>query len=617
VDLFTDFQRELEEQRRACAGRPRQEMVRLCLLALEREEIVAVAYHEDVLGRRLATLPIPDDARAVIGQALTWAWKDEEMHVVYVRGTLLRLAGLRLRLMTLARQAAGALGGWSASVRQHVRWREAPLSRAAATGLTALGSLLGRVPRQVRAQLRYSTFREFCLFNVEAERTAWLCWARMAELADEVPEVSGGLAEDFRRVRDEEDRHRRVFAILAEAFVEGDHLGPGQDAAALAARIGAVGEFFLPRAHRTGAGARQPLGSGDPVWVTRGQAGQKRAALRALLDESGLGARLEQRADELGTTVARLKVAVKPTFMLGYARRDLSTVTDPELLDELALWLREKGCADVAAVECANLYDHFYARRSVEEVAAYLGFASPHYRIVDSAAEQVPHRYFRGMAQYGVGRTWKEADYRVTFAKMRSHPIEHVYLCVANVEWVGGRCDQFLFMDRRAQRETAVMMLLDEFPPHFALLDGYDQAADGLVGMMGCARPPMPLRLYASGDALALDVVAARHLGLRDPRDSILLRAAYHWFGPPARPPEVRGLDEPVEGWRGPYHSEWTTLLSAMANPMFVLGSGRGALFVPEMDEAAFPPLVPAGMLLRAGRRVIRRIIGLRLRPRG
>src|SRR4029079_15406974 len=96
--------------------------------------------------RRLATLPIPDDARAVIGQALTWAWKDEEMHVVYVRGTLLRLAGLRLRLMTLARQAAGALGGWSASVRQHVRWREAPLSRGADTGLNAPGNPPGPGP---------------------------------------------------------------------------------------------------------------------------------------------------------------------------------------------------------------------------------------------------------------------------------------------------------------------------------------------------------------------------------------------------------------------------------------------------------------------------------------
>jgi hypothetical protein len=275
--------------------------------------------------------------------------------------------------------------------------------------------------------------------------------------------------------------------------------------------------------------------------------------------------------------------------------------------------LRELGCTEVAAVECANIYDHFYGNRSVAEVAAYLGYGSPSYRIVDSSSEQVPHQYFRGMAQYGVGRTWKEADYRITFAKMRSHPVELVYLSVANVEWVGGRCDQFLFLDRQAHRETAIMMLLDEFPPHFALLDGYDLAADGLVGVMGCAKPPSPRRLYASGDALALDLVAARHLGLSDPRQSLILRAAFHWFGEPARQPEVRGLDEPVAGWRGPYHSEWTTLLSVMAYPVYVLGSARGALFVPQMDEVAFPPLTREGVLLRAGRRLVRRIIGLRL----
>jgi len=44
-----------------------------------------------------------------------------------------------------------------------------------------------------------------------------------------------------------------------------------------------------------------------------------------------------------------------------------------------------------------------------------------------------------------------------------------------------------------------------------------------------------------------------------------------------------------------------------------VLGSGRGALFVPEMDQAAFPLLVPEGLLLRTGRRLVRRLIGLRL----
>ena len=45
------------------------------------------------------------------------------------------------------------------------------------------------------------------------------------------------------------------------------------------------------------------------------------------------------------------------------------------------------------------------------------------------------------------------------------------------------------------------MMLLDDFPPHFALLDAYDSAADGLMGVMGCPRPKVPRRLYAAADA--------------------------------------------------------------------------------------------------------------------
>jgi hypothetical protein len=50
-----------------------------------------------------------------------------------------------------------------------------------------------------------------------------------------------------------------------------------------------------------------------------------------------------------------------------------------------------------------------------------------------------------------------------------------------------------------------------------------------------------------------------------------------------------------------------------MAYPVYVLGSGRGALFVPQMDAQAFPPLGKEGLLLRAGRGLVRRIIGLQL----
>jgi hypothetical protein len=35
-------------------------------------------------------------------------------------------------------------------------------------------------------------------------------------------------------------------------------------------------------------------------------------------------------------------------------------------------------------------------------------------------------------------------------------------------------------------------------------------------------------------------------------------------------------------------------------------------MFVPEMDEQAFPPLKPAGHLLRIGRSAMQRLLGLR-----
>jgi hypothetical protein len=195
---------------------------------------------------------------------------------------------------------------------------------------------------------------------------------------------------------------------------------------------------------------------------------------------------------------------------------------------------------------------------------------------------------------------------------MRSHPVEQVYLTVGTLEGLGARCEDYLFAERQADRDTPLMMLLNDFPPHFALLDAFENVPDGLAGMMGCPHPRAPLRLYAAADALALDFVAARHMGVRDPRGSQLLRAACHWFGDPGGRIDVAGWDLPVPRWRGPYHTETSTLLSFLAYPVYEHGSGRGALFVPEMDEEAFPPLGREGSLLRLGRRAIQALLGLR-----
>jgi len=610
--LYREFERTLGEWNRQFAGKPRDEMIHLFLLALEREEIVAVSYRENAIAQRLAAMTVGDDVRELIRHALIWIWKDEEMHSIYIRGAILRFGNFRLRTTAYLRQLAGGVGGWSSSVLMHARWRDAPVSRACARVATTAGGLLGAIPKEVKSSLEYGSFRQFCEFNVDAEKTAWLCWSRIRQLAENEPDVSPALRADFARIECDEERHGRLFEIFAETFDAHDQLAVGQSAAKFAERIRSVGEEFLPRRMRSRSDS--PLGSAADVVVVRGTSNdEKEKVFDRTLNEAALLTAIDDRASRLGKRRDQMVVAIKPTFMLGYSHKDPSVVTDPRVLDRLARFLRSAGVGDVVAIEGPNIYDEFYERRSVRDVARYFDFSSPSYRLVDASEDQVEHPYMRGMAQYTVSRTWRDADFRISLGKMRSHPVELAYLTLANVEWLGARCDQFIFCERQAQRETAIMMLLDSCPPHFAILEAWDNVPDGLVGVMGCRRPRAPLRFYAGRDALAVDVVAARHIGIRDPRDSSVLRAAFHWFGADDAQPKVVGCDDPVAPWKSPYHSEISTFLSLIAYPTYVLGSGRGKLFVPEMDERAFPPIEPPSMPLRAARRAMQTIIGLRL----
>lgn len=615
--VYEEFERELALVRTACANDPRREMIRLFLLALEREELVSIGYRESLMQRRLAAMPLSDDVRELLRQALIWIWKDEEMHTIYIRGAILKLGGWRLRAEAFLTQAAGGVGGWAGSVMQHSRWSRAPLSRLVATIITAIGGLVGKVPRDVKQHLQIGPFRNFCLFNIDAEQTAAVCWYRIAELAASQPDLDQQLARDFKRVAEDEDRHCRVFEILSEALTDNDTLADNYTLDSLVEQIREVGEEFLPRKLRRVSDTENPVGSGQSVFVLSARRREeKRAMFRRLLEECGLRDVIHRRAQFLNQPVEKLKIAIKPTFMLGYNRTDLSPLTDTELVEDLAAYLLEMGCSDIALVEGRNIYDRFFLNRSVRSVADYFGIRSGSYRIVDTEEDQVRHQYSRGMAQYTIARTWRDADFRISFPKLRSHPIEMALLCVGNVEWVGGRCDEYLFLERQADRATAVMMLLNDFPPHFGIVDAFENVPDGLVGVMGCRKPIHPLRFYAGADALAVDTVALRHIGVKQFESSSLLRSTAQWFGGAANQIQVAGEDSQIIGWRGPYHNELRALLSIMAYPVYVMGSGRGSLFVPEMDEQAFPPIRREGWLLKTMRRTIRRLLGLNLSKR-
>src|SRR5262249_36886124 len=150
-------------------------------------------------------------------------------------------------------------------------------------------------------------------------------------------------------------------------------------------------------------------------------------------------------------------------------------------------------------------------------------------------------------------------------------------LCLGNMEGVGARNDGFIFVERQAHRDTAVMTLLNDFPPDYALLDAFQNTPDGILGIMGSRRPLNPRRFYGGADALAVDIVAAAHIGLKNASRSDFLRTAMQWFGDPTELTRVVGCNDAIAEWKSPYRNEISGLLTLLAYPVYQFGSGRGS----------------------------------------
>lgn len=586
--LIDEFAAHLDAVAHRHADRPRAELDELWRIGLEREAIVTVAYRHDRIAQRLARMPIDPDARTVIARAVRWAWRDEQAHALWIRGAHMKW---REAPSAVAAQTRGRIGGWMSSEQHHVRWRDAPVGRAVAEMIELVGTATGNVPEAVRRSLRRSAFVDICAFNHGAETTAAMAWRRMADLAAAILDEDS--RRGFHRMAEDEDRHARVFAILRDAFDAHDRLTIPTHA--LRAKLHEVGQRFVARPDETAPAWKNPLGKGGVVIAREGD--ELATVIGAVLDASGL------------VIAPGAVVALKTSFMLVTDPADLSPGVSPAVLAMVVAWLEQRG-ARVHVIDAKNLYDRFHQHRAVREVARTLGYGE----VVDAQDDQVPHVYARGLGVETLSKTWRDADVRILLGKLRSHPTSTALLSLEAAEGLGARHDDLLFLERRAERETAVLMAVDAAPPDLAILDAWSDVPDGLMGVLGHDSPLQPHRLYAARDAVALDAVVSRHLGTA-PRAGMLVEGAFDWFGDPRAQTTIDGPDTPIAGFRLPDHSRRTAVLSALALPIFTFASGRGALFLPRFDETAFPPRRPS-KLLDAARAVTRRIVADEPEPR-
>jgi uncharacterized protein (DUF362 family) len=602
TELLRDVQNQLDQWRTECAGHPGSERKKLLLLALEREQIVAVAYREEAVAGRVGLLPVSDEVRALFHQALVWIWKDEQMHAEYLRGELLRVKGFGSSAVVYGRQIQGAISGWTSATSNHRRLRTAPFRAGAASVLISVAGASGRIPTALKGELHFQTFRRYCELNVALESSAELAYRRLIELTD-----SHGERRTLERIREDELRHREAFVLLAEVLTTDDRLVPQESFDGLTQRFSTISPWFIPAGHRSakvGPVVRASFGSRSPVTVGAGRRdSEKTAVLESCLDRAGLA-----------TLASRSKRAViRASFMLGYDRRDRSNVNDPELVDAVARYLVRHGVHDVAVLEAPTVYGNAYCNRSVSSVASYFGFKSTSYRVVDISQDLRPIVYERGFVQQAISAEWLDADLRIVMPKLRTDPTEFAHLSLSTLEGSTGPIDDTFYAGRQIDFRSATMMLLDAAPPDFAIIDAWSPVADGPFGVMGCHRPADVRYIYAGADALSVDEVVLGDLGVGDPRLAPIVRQVYHWFG-------LSPADIPVDGnrpqlgqeLRGAHRSRLLRGLGAISYPVYVYLSDHGELFVPAFDAAAFPPRRPIAPAVGLVQKAAQRAFGIR-----
>lgn len=278
------------------------------------------------------------------------------------------------------------------------------------------------------------------------------------------------------------------------------------------------------------------------------QGGDKFELLLDTLREAGFFESLEEKLAWSGLAREEFRVAVKPNFMVLTGKEDLSNYTDTSLVVALLAELRDRGFQRLHVVESQNVLGEWYGNRTVASVARQAGYAGDFYEIDDLTLDAVPHPFTGILEGHRAGRAWKEADYRISFAKNKTHPAGVYTLTLKNIFGCLVLPNKYLDYHKKLEWDLVTIAMLEEFPVDFGIVDAI-WSADGPFGFRGNRRPRRTDTLLAGRDLMALDWAGALKMGI-DPMRSRIMRKLVARKGEPEY--AVSGPTAPYPGWRQP-----------------------------------------------------------------
>lgn len=328
-------------------------------------------------------------------------------------------------------------------------------------------------------------------------------------------------AEPFRKVGEplvEVNNDHFPTAVFQRRIVEVDHPAAGR-------RLALEEDMLTLRL--------EAVNSDRTVTVASIRDDDKLRALDRVLEETGFDALVDAKLAGAGKDRNAFHIVIKPNFMFAYDKADRSTYTDPELVGHLVKRLRERGYQAIHVVEAQSTYGEYFDKRSVREMAEYLGYdGSAGCDVIDMTLDAVEKRDFGPhLGRHPVSRVWRDADFRISFAKNKTHAYSYYTLTLKNIYGalpLGNKFKEY-HCDRDIYHTT--IEYLKAFPVDYGLIDGH-LSADGPFGIFADPAPNETHTIIGGADLVAVDWVGASKMGT-DPMISKYMQLAVEEFGKP------------------------------------------------------------------------------------
>lgn len=287
------------------------------------------------------------------------------------------------------------------------------------------------------------------------------------------------------------------------------------------------------------------------VVVESGRNRSKLNLLDAALEKAQFVNLLEKVRRKSQKSKTEFLIVIKPNLAMFF--KEKVTVTDPELVEHLVDRLHDIGYTNVVLGEAQNTFFKWLHNREIPNIAREIGyvFTTPKgrkYQVFDLARDGIPCDFppEYSLAGIPISKVWQEANFRINFAKNKTHE-EYLYtLCLKNLLGAIPLEDKHLHFHSRLKVWDVCLEMYEHFPVDFNIIDAY-VSNHGNVGSQ--VLNAMETRTIIAGhNAILVDWVGAIKMGI-DPYLSPLNRKALKFIGLPDNY-QVIGSLTPYKGWR-------------------------------------------------------------------